>query len=131
MLGGRGEADQVAEKDRDDLPLLKHESGCGFTERRGALIAELRALDVHLAAARTDHHTPSLGRLCEDTKARPRLQPIGARPLPTRATRTDGLEPSTLLTIRYSGLSALRLVDALSGEVAGRRSRGEYAFELW
>jgi hypothetical protein len=61
LLGGSRETHQVAEEDRDDLPLLQRGSGCDFTERRSALVAEFRPLGVLLAAARADHHEPSLG----------------------------------------------------------------------
>jgi hypothetical protein len=51
LLGGGGEADQVAEQDSHDLPLLERGRRCDFRKRRGALVAELRPRGILRAAA--------------------------------------------------------------------------------
>src|SRR5206468_12387521 len=60
VLGGGGEASEIAEEHGDDLALLEHGQRADFDQRRGTLVAELRPLRVLVAAPWTDHHQPSL-----------------------------------------------------------------------
>ena len=55
LLGTRGEADQVGEENRHDLPLLARGRGHGL-ERGATGVAEPRAGRVLLPALRTDDH---------------------------------------------------------------------------
>ena len=56
-----GEADQVAEEDGDDLPLLERECRRLLGKRRRAEGTEGKLAWKLLAAARTDRHQSSLG----------------------------------------------------------------------
>ena len=69
VLRGRGEADQVAEEDGDDLPLLER-AGRLLGKRRGAVAAEGEPVRVFLATARADRHTTSLGHVLRIEKLR-------------------------------------------------------------
>jgi hypothetical protein len=59
LFRGGGEADQVAEQDAHELPLLARRRRCSLRERRGALVAKFRPLGVLRAAARADHTAES------------------------------------------------------------------------
>src|SRR5439155_3576665 len=59
LLRGGGKANQVAEENAHELPLLERRRPYGFRERRGALVAEFRPLGVLRAAARADHTAES------------------------------------------------------------------------
>ena len=61
LLGARREADEVGEEDGDDLALLEPRLLLG-RERRGAGVAEARAVGVLLAAAGArEHHAEAYG----------------------------------------------------------------------
>jgi hypothetical protein len=62
LLRGRGEADEVAEEDGDDLALLERRRRRNREERLGALVAEFGPCRVLLAAVRANRHEPSLGQ---------------------------------------------------------------------
>ena len=55
LLGSRGEADEVAEEDGDDLALLRRSAG-RRSEGRSALLAELRAVSVVVTTGVTNSH---------------------------------------------------------------------------
>src|SRR5215218_7007402 len=67
LLGGGREADQVAEENGYDLPLLEHGRRL-IGKRRRAEPAKREPVRVLFAAARADHHTPSLGHECREAR---------------------------------------------------------------